>query len=68
MLLMEWDFQASSSSTDDELQSKFYFKSGNYWNNNWNSTESKYMIPFEKHPFTDAQVRFLFLFNFEKNI
>ena len=58
MLLMKWQFQNQLSS-DDELQTSYYFRTGSYWNNQWNSTLFKYMIPFQKHPHADAQVSIL---------
>ena len=58
MLLMKWQIvdESQSSSQNDELQSNYFFRSGSYWDNNWNSTQLKFMIPFKKHRFTDAQV------------
>ena len=61
MLLMKWQIpnQSQSSSYNGQFQSSYYFRSGSYWNNNWNSAQQKFMIPFQKHNFTDAQVSFL---------
>ena len=58
MLLMKWQIvdESQSSSQNDELQSNYFFRSGAYWDDNWNSTQLKFMIPFKKHRFTDAQV------------
>ena len=58
MLLMEWQIvnESQSSSQNGELQSNYYFRSGSYWDNNWNSTQLKFLIPFKKHRFDDAQV------------
>ena len=54
MLLMKWQYP--SSSQKDQLQSNYYFRSGSYWDNEWNWNQLRYMIPFQKHPYTDAQV------------
>ena len=59
MLLMDWQIHEEFSSANSERQSNFYFESNFYWNTNWNETESKYMIPFEKHPKSNAQVSFV---------
>ena len=67
MLLMHWQVHNETSSENSEGQSGFYFESNYYWNQNWNETERKFMIPFKKHPKSDAQVssfwRFVILTN-----
>ena len=58
MLLMKWQIvnQSQASRYNGQFQSDYYFRSGSYWDNNWNSTQLKFLIPFKKHRFTDAQV------------
>ena len=63
MLLMDWQVHGESSSEKSEGQSDFYFESNFYWNKNWNETESKFIIPFQKHPKSDAQVSCFWLFD-----
>ena len=55
MMLRQWHF-SDQSSRQNNGQSKYYMESGYYWNIYWNDTQFKYMIPFQKHPYTDAQV------------
>ena len=68
MLLMDWQVHDESSSDNSGRQSGFYFHSNYYWNTNWNETERKFMIPFQKHPKSDAQVSCFWRFDIFKNI
>ena len=56
MLLTKSQYKTEPS--NGQFQSGYYIRSNYYWNNDWNETESKYMIPFRKHPVAKAQVRF----------
>ena len=68
MLLMDWQVHDHSSGENSGRQSHFYFEANYYWNTTWNESERKYMIPFQKHPKSDAQVSFILLFNIFKTI
>ena len=61
MLLRPWHFKTQSSGSNNQLQNNFYIESGFYWNIYWDSTQFKYMIPFQKHPSKDAQVSSIIL-------
>ena len=58
MMLRRWHFSDQSSRENKDRQENYFIESGFYWNINWNANELKYMIPFQKHPYTDAQVSF----------
>ena len=68
MLLMDWQIRDQSSDENSERQSHFYFLENYYWNRTWNEAERTYMIPFQKHPESDAQVSFILLFDIFSNI
>ena len=61
MLLMKWQYHDQSPRRNNQRQSQYFFRSGSYWNRNWDSTQSKFMIPFQKHPDNDAHVSSLIL-------
>ena len=58
MMLRPWHFQ-NQPEVNNDRQGNYFIESGFYWNIDWNENEFKYMIPFKKHPYTDAQVSFV---------
>ena len=60
MLLMDWQVDNNSFSKNGDRQSDYYLEKNFYWNTNWNENERKFMIPFEKHPKSNAQVCYIF--------
>ena len=58
MLLTKSQYKTEPSLPNNQFQSGYYIRSNYYWNNDWNETELKYMIPFRRHPVAKAQVSF----------
>ena len=64
MLLMNWQVQNQLSRKNAGHESDYYIESNFYWNLNWNEVESKFLIPFQKHPKSNAQVSYLCFLSF----